>query len=247
MKTGTLYGIGVGPGDPELITLKAVNILKKTDIVFSASSTKNDFSIAKNIAADHIPANTQMVDLSFPMTKDKEILQKTWHEHACTIASELDQRKNGVFLTLGDPLVYSTYGYILISLKNNFPHIPIETVPGITSYQAAASRINTPLVQGNESLLLTACTKGPEHIKTLGETIENVVLLKAYKNIKEICSALEENNMADNTVTVRKCGLADEEIIRDIRNLNNKPPEYWTLIMAKRKKADLASDPYSGI
>ncbi len=236
MKTGTLYGIGVGPGNPELITVKAVNILKNTDIVFTASSTKNDFSLAKEIAMPYIPANTPIVDLSFPMTKDKEIMQKAWNEHAGRIVSELENGKNAVFLTLGDPLIYSTYGYILTSVKNNFSHISVQTIPGITSYQAAAARMNTPLVQGNESLLLVSGIKGPEYIRELGEKIENVVLLKAYKNIKDICSALEEKDMLDNTVVVRRCGLPDEEIIENIRELNGEKPEYWTLIIAKRKK-----------
>ena len=101
-KTGTLYGIGVGPGDPDLITIKAAKILNQVDIVFAAASTKNSHSLAVNIAREHIPDSATVIRLQFPMTRDKTETRKAWKAHAQTIIEELEKGQNVAFLTLGD-------------------------------------------------------------------------------------------------------------------------------------------------
>ena len=153
-KTGTLYGIGVGPGDPELITMKAVKILKKVDVIFAAASSKNQHSQAVNIAKSHIPETTEIEMLPFPMTQDKNVAQKAWDEHARNIIALLEQGQDAAFVTLGDSMIYATYGYILQSVQRLAPHLNIVTIPGVTSFQAAAARLNRTLVEGEESLLL---------------------------------------------------------------------------------------------
>ena len=117
-RTGTLYGIGVGPGEPDLITLKAAKILNQVDIVFAASSTKNTHSLAVNIAGPHIPENAEVKMLRFPMTRDKHETREAWQAHSQTIIAELEKGKNAAFLTLGDSLTYSTYGYVLKAYRN---------------------------------------------------------------------------------------------------------------------------------
>ena len=117
-RTGILYGIGVGPGEPDLITLKAAKILNQVDIVFAASSTKNTHSLAVNIAGPHIPENAEVKMLRFPMTRDKHETREAWQAHSQTIIAELEKGKNAAFLTLGDSLTYSTYGYVLKAYRN---------------------------------------------------------------------------------------------------------------------------------
>jgi precorrin-2/cobalt-factor-2 C20-methyltransferase len=131
-------------------------------------------------------------------------------------------------------MTYSTFGYILRIIKSDFPETLVETIPGITSYQAAASRINTPLVEAEESLLITSGAFGGERLRKIAPGAENIVLLKAYKNIRDISMALEEVNCLKNSFAIRKCGRQGEEIIDDIRELEQEKPDYWTLIMAKR-------------
>ncbi len=142
--TGTLYGIGVGPGDPELIPLKAVRILQHVNMIFTASSAKNEYSLAVKIAEPHLPASAVIKTLSFPMTKDPEVTRLAWQGNAQAILDELQSGRDVAFLTLGDPLTYSTYGYILKHIQILAPDLTIVTVPGITSFQAAAARLNTP-------------------------------------------------------------------------------------------------------
>ncbi|MDJ0815286.1 MAG: precorrin-2 C(20)-methyltransferase [Desulfobacterales bacterium] len=233
-RTGTLFGIGVGPGDPDLITIKAAKILNRVDIVFAAASTKNDHSLAVNIAREHIPASATVRNLGFPMTRDKSETRKAWKEHARTIITELEKGKNVAFLTLGDSMTYSTYGYILKFVQALAPHLEVETVPGITSYQAAAARLNTPLVEGEEMLMVVSGVNGGSRLRELCGKPENVVFLKAYRNVPDIKSALDEAGTYPSCVGVKHCGHSNEEIIDDIDELSKRKPDYWTLIISKQ-------------
>ncbi|CAB1061225.1 Cobalt-precorrin-2 C(20)-methyltransferase (EC [Olavius sp. associated proteobacterium Delta 1] len=233
-KAGILYGIGVGPGDPDLITIKAAKILNQVDIVFAAASTKNNHSLAVNIASEHIPDSTTVKTLRFPMTSDKNETRRAWKEHAHTIIGELEQGRNVAFLTLGDSMTYSTYGYILKHVQTLAPHLEAQTVPGITSYQAAAARLNTPLVEGEESLMVVSGVKGGNRLRELNGKPENVVFLKAYRNVPDIKAAIDESGKYPNCVGVKSCGQSSEEIIKDIEELSQRKPDYWTLIISKQ-------------
>ena len=235
-KAGTLYGIGVGPGDPDLITLKAVKILNQVDIVFAAASTKNNHSLAVNIARPHIPQNATVQMLRFPMTRDKDETREAWQAHSRTIIGELEKGKNAAFLTLGDSLTYSTYGYILRHIQDAAPHIEIQTVPGITSYQASAARLNTPLVEGEESLMVVSGATGGDRLRKLSAKPENIVFLKAYRHVTDIKAAIDEIGNYPSCVGVKSCGQPNEEIIRDIAELSRCAPDYWTLIIAKQNR-----------
>jgi precorrin-2/cobalt-factor-2 C20-methyltransferase len=235
-KIGTLYGIGVGPGDPDLITLKSVKILNRVQVVFAASSTKNSHSLAVNIAKPHIPETTSIKMLSFPMTKDEKETRRSWAENSGIIINELIQGKDAAFITVGDSMTYSTFGYILKHIKASAPYVTIESIPGITSYQAAAARLNTPLVEGEESLLVTSGVKGGDRLRQFSVKPENVVLMKAYRNVKDIICAVDESGLFQDCVGISKCGLPGEEIVTDLKEFAVKPPNYWTLIIAKQKK-----------
>lgn len=236
--SGTLYGIGVGPGDPDLITVKAVKLLGEVGAIFTASSSANDFSLALNIASPHLPRDIKVHHLAFPMTKDKAITGKAWRENADIIAGEVSKGKDVAFLTLGDPLTYSTFGYILQKMEEFHPEIAVESIPGITSYQAAAARINRPLVEAEESLLLTSGAFGGANVRKFGDSVENVVLLKAYKNVPDIIDALDGADMLGDSTAVSKCGRENESITRDLRLLAEREPDYWTLVIAKKGKLD---------
>lgn len=232
---GILYGIGVGPGDPDLITVKAVKILKKVDVVFSASSIKNSHSLAVEIAKPHLTENTKVKSLSFQMSNNEAERETLWQENAGIIMAELNQGKNAAFLTLGDSLTYSTFGYLLKIIQKKAPHIEINSVPGITSYQAAASRINTPLVEGDQSLLITSGARGGDELRKYGALADNVVLLKAYKNVSDINYALMDADLLENSIGICRCGRTDEKIVRDVREFEKQKPNYWTLLIAKRQ------------
>lgn len=232
-KIGKLFGVGVGPGDPELLTMKAVRVIKAADVIFTAASTKNTYSLAVEIASPYISPDIPVNMLSFPMTKDIDTAETAWTENARRIADTLKQGMTAVFLTLGDPTTYSTFGYILKKMKCVMPEADIETIPGITSFHAASARLNRILVEGEESLLITSGAFGGDRIRNV-DGVENVAIVKAYKNIKDINQALKDTGLYTRSVAVTKCGRDNEEIINDIDELERRTPDYWTLILASK-------------
>lgn len=232
-KTGKLYGVGVGPGDPELITVKAVRVIKSADMVFTAASTKNNYSLAVDIAAPYIDRFATIKTLKFPMTKDETRVEAAWTANAEEIALALKQGLTVVFLTLGDPVTYSTFGYILKTMKQVMPDADIETIPGITSFHAASARLNRILVEGEESLLVTSGAFGGSQIRHLHQ-VENIAIVKAYKNIKDINAALKEAGMHEKGVAISHCGRDKEKIFNNLDDLETRSPDYWTLILASK-------------
>ncbi len=233
---GTLYGIGVGPGDPELISVKAVRILQRVDVIFTASSSKNDYSLAVKIVRPYLPQEADIRLLPFPMSMDQDIVRRSWNEHAETVLDVLERGHDAAFLTLGDPLTYSTFGYLLRIVEQRAPELRIVTVPGITSYQAAAAATNTPLVEGEENLLLLSGVHGGQRYRELADMSDNVVFLKAYKNASDIARALSETGRLDCSFGVMRCGFPEQEILRDLRQLEYRRPTYWTLIITKSRR-----------
>lgn len=235
-KNGILYGIGVGPGDPELIPVKASRILGQVDTIYTAASTKNRYSLAVGIAKAYIPDTTRVEMLHFPMTRERDEKERAWQKNAEQIMGAVKNGSRVAFLTLGDPLTYSTYGYLLRYIRSRAPRLPVETVPGITSYQAAAACLNVPLVEGEESLLVVSGAQGGDRLRHLSEKPETVVFLKAYRNVEDITSALEESGVYEHRVGISRCGQPEQRIIEDVDVLKKNRPDYWTLIIAKRKK-----------
>jgi len=234
-KTGTLYGIGVGPGDPELLTLKAVRILGEVDVIFAAASTKNDYSTAYAIAAPHLKPDVRCIQLGFPMTKDEQELETAWKTNAAIVNEVLDKGQNAAFLTLGDPLTYSTYGYLQRTLLTLNPNLHLQAIPGITSFHAAASRIGFVLAESKESLLVTSGVADLKKLEGQLESCDNAVILKAYKNFEEIRDLLTRLRLNDKTVLVSRLGMDNESILMDIKDAPSKP-HYFSLALVRKNK-----------
>ncbi|OLN24480.1 Cobalt-precorrin-2 C20-methyltransferase [Desulfovibrio sp. DV] len=234
-RPGTLFGLGVGPGDPELLTIKAARILGQVDAVFAASSSKNDYSIAEAIVAPHLPAATQVTRLSFPMTRDEAVLAGAWAGNAAAMAEVLAAGRDAAFITLGDPLLYSTFGYVLPLLRALVPDLPIEIVPGITSFQAAAARTGQVLVESGENLLIASGVDEDGRLRQALETADNAVILKAYRSFPRLRSLLGELGLASATTFVTRLGHEGEAVISDLADVPSKP-HYLSLCLIKRTK-----------
>ncbi len=230
---GTLYGIGVGPGDPELITLKAVNTLKHVDVVLAAASTKNDFSLAQSIAAPHLREGVDIVRLNFPMTRDQAVLDAAWDANAEVVLGLLAQGRNAAFLTLGDPLTYSTFGYLLQTLNGRLRDIPMQIIPGITSYQAAAAHTGRVLVESGENLAVVSGVCAEEELERILSAADSAVILKAYKNMPVIRRVLTRLGLADCAVFVTRLGHEGQEVITSLDAVPDKP-SYFSLVLVRR-------------
>ena len=139
MKLGTLYGLGVGPGDPEWIAVKAVRILAACRHVFVPKARGEGESVALDIARSYLRPDAVVHELTFPMSKDQGVLAESWRQAAEQVCGRLRQGEDAAFLTLGDPLLYSTYIYLLRAVRELQPEINVVTVPGITAISAAAA------------------------------------------------------------------------------------------------------------
>jgi len=234
---GTLYGIGVGPGDPDLITLKAMNTLKGVDVVFAAASTTNSHSLAEKIVTPHLRKGVPIKRLNFPMTRDKGVLEAAWRENAEIVIATLKKGQDAALITLGDPLTYSTFGYVMRMIKESTQEIPIKIIPGITSYQAGSASAGMVLAEGEESFTVISGALGSENLKRVISSTDTVVMLKVYRNYKEIFDTLKELDLTDRSVLVSKCGLEGEAVFQNIHERPDSLPPYLSLLIIKKKNS----------
>ncbi|OEG61981.1 MAG: precorrin-2 C(20)-methyltransferase [Halanaerobium sp. MDAL1] len=233
--TKKLYGIGVGVGEPGLVTLKAVEILKEVDYVCTPLSTKSDSSKALEIISNLIDLKDRVIKLRFKMSKNKQELEQSRSAAAQKIYQLLEEGKTVAFVTIGDPFLYSTYAYMLKKIKEWDNSINIETVPGINSIAAATSSYNLPLAEGKENTAILSELKNEEHIEKVFNLFETVVILKLSRNFKIAYPVLEKLGLKENVLIASKCGFEDEFYTENIEVFKNKKIEYLTLMIVKRK------------
>lgn len=234
MKKGIFYGIGVGPGDPDLLTVKAAQILDTCDKIITPTKKMGKASIAFNIVKDHIKDPAKVVEMSFPMislSQEREKLQKIWKINADEIEVFLNQGKNVCFITLGDPMVFSTYSYVMEFLLAR--GIEVVTLSGIPSFCNLAAQLNIPLTQGEESLGIVAMTQPVEEIKKILDAHKNIVVMKISANNGWMAEELERRGLDKSFVLVSNIGMETQIISRDINDLKEKIPYLSTLLIKK--------------
>lgn len=232
---GTFYGVGVGPGDPGMLTVKAVDVLRTVDIIFQVAGTNTCKSVSGSVVDSVEGILGERVELIFTMAKDMADRKKTWQKHAATIVAALREGKTCAFATIGDPLFYSTYTYLAREMEALEPALKVETIPGITSFQAAASRANMPVVEDRETFALIPAWTAESMNDPCLKTADTIVMLKAYRKRKEILETLQKHGMAGSTLYAAKIGLEGEVVTDDMEIIDQRPEEYLSMLIAKRK------------
>ena len=233
---GKLYGVGVGPGDPELLTLKAVRMIKEADVIAVPGNTPQE-SIAYKISKAACPeiaitnltsVSKELLAVPMPMIKEKKELNKAHDQAAELIKSKLDEGKNVVFLTLGDPTVYSTYLYVHKRISDT--GYETEIVSGITSFCAVSAKLNTGLVENHEPLhIIPASYQIDDAMKLQGTK----VFMKAGKKIGDVKKKIKKSGM--EAMMIENCGMPDEHIYTSVDEI----PEdagYYSLVIVKEVK-----------
>ena len=227
-----LYGIGTGPGDKKLLTVKAVETLRSIDILYTPEAKKNGESLALSIVKDYLPEELEIKAKHFPMSFNDEEKILAWDKVADEIAQDVKQGKNVGFITLGDPMIYSTYIYVLERLIDD---IEIETIPGISSFSNIASGQNFPLVLDREPLIVVPCTIDENRIDYALENYSSIVLMKVYKNFKGIINKLEKNRLIDNAILVSNSSQEREVVYNDLRDVNlEEKVSYFSTILVNK-------------
>jgi precorrin-2/cobalt-factor-2 C20-methyltransferase len=234
MKKGNFYGIGLGPGDPELLTLKAVRVIQKADCIFVPKSDAKEESIALEIVSGYVK-DKRIIEQIYPMTKDKSVLNAAWHKAAEEICTEIKIGHDAVYLTIGDPLTFSTYIYLLNHLSTMLPNDIIHTIPGITSYNAAACMANFPLLSGDEKLAVIPVPHDVNELRPLLETFDTVVMMKVAKKLNEVIQLLEEMKLTEHGLFASYIGQKNAYVTCDLISLKNSGRGYLSVLMVKRR------------
>jgi precorrin-2/cobalt-factor-2 C20-methyltransferase len=232
---GQVYAVGVGPGDPELLTRGAERVIRGAAVIVAPSAGGDDTSYALSIIEQFLDRERQEVVVHhFPMTRDQEVLNPLRLRAAREIAGHAAAGRDVAFITIGDPLLYSTFQPIFRILGEEYPDISVKFVPGISSISAAASAAGTPLALADESVAILPATTGEEKILKTLEEFDTVVLLKVSRAFHRIYGMLLQLGLEKNAVFVRRVGSADEEVIHDLASLVGKKLDYLSLLIVKK-------------
>lgn len=230
--SGKLYGIGVGPGDSELLTLKAKRILEAVDYIAIPKTASDKGSIALSIVEGVLDTKKAVIELLFPMSFDSEVLETSWSNSVSEVKAKLDEGKDVAFITLGDPTVYSTYIYIHKEIKSQ--GYDTEIIPGITSFCASAARLGISLAENRESIAVVPSAYECESLDTILTNCDNIVLMKVSRNLPKLKDKLKDMGLLDKVVLVSKCGFEDEMIEFDLEKASGNKLSYFTTMIIKR-------------
>jgi len=236
-KMGKLYGIGVGPGDPDLLTIKAVNVLRKVAAIFHVVGPNSKNSVSGGIVKSIEGCRAESIALLFSMARDIKDREQNWEDNASIILARMRAGDDCALVTIGDPSIFSTFTYLMRVVKRNEPSAVIEIVPGITSFQAAAARAQVPLVENDQTLEIIPSVSGREISQIKDANGGNVVVLKVNGDRDELVSWLRENEPDSDLVYASHVGLEKELVTTSPEDLAGKPNEYLSLLIVKRCKA----------
>jgi len=234
MRMGTLFGLGVGPGDPELITVKAFRRLQESPVIAYPKKLKGSKSYAHRIVEVYInPAEKEMLGLVFPMTKDEDTLRTEWTKSVEAIYSYLVQGKDVAFMTEGDPMLFSTFIHLMNLMKSMYPDVPIETVAGISSFNGSVNRLGIALADGDDQVAMIPATEDMEEMRRVIEDHDAIVFIKVAKVIDAMLDLLEEMNLLEKAHVVTKV-TSDEEVIWKINELRGAELNYLSCMVVRK-------------
>lgn len=241
-KSNDLYIVGVGPGDPELMTVKAVKLLNEADTLVVPKGRENGESAALNIISSLVSLEgKEVVEIYFPMHKvykngkSSDEVGQAWNLAALTILEKMSRGKV-VFPTLGDPALYSTGFYVYATLMEIHPDINIKIVPGITAMANCSAATATPLCLGGELLSVVPATFNNERLGQILETFDTIVLMKVHRVMDRLVTLLDSTGLLENALLVERSGQPDERIFTDVREAARHDLHYFSTIIVRKDK-----------
>lgn len=229
---GTCYGVGVGPGDPELLTLKAARVIGACQVV-AAPQTRGGATLALDIAAQAVDlTGKEIIRLPFAMSRDAGERQRMHEESVELVAEQLAQGKDVAVLTLGDPGVFSSFFYLAEGLRER--GVVIEVIPGVTSFSAVAARLGEGLTEMDEPLHVVPSSACAERIDEVLDLPGTKVLMKPCGKLGELIETLERRGELPHASLVADCGLPSEHVCRDLASFDpTEHPSYFTTLVVK--------------
>jgi precorrin-2/cobalt-factor-2 C20-methyltransferase len=246
MTYGTLYGVGVGPGAPDLLTLRAIKTLKDAQVLAMPRSSDYGASMAWQIirsTVGEVPGQERLF-LTFPMNKDPERLKPAWDKAFQSIGDRLEKGLSVAFATEGDPSLYSTFIYLQREAPVRWPGIRVEIVPGVSSIAAVPAVTGIPLADGQERIAIIPANYGVEDLDAVLGAFDTTILMKIGSEMPNIVAALKRRGLVDKAVYVSRAMMDEQRVVRDIRTI---PKEYgdcfaMTVVSKKERNGILAGD-----
>jgi precorrin-2/cobalt-factor-2 C20-methyltransferase len=236
-----LVCVGCGPGDPELLTVKAVKAIKGAEVIACPTAKEGKPSIALSVVESIIEKSKkpEIVNLVFPMVKDKETLESTWENNAKILAQKVLDGKRVVYLTIGDPYLYSTWIYLHRELQTRFPQIKITVIPGIVSMFTFASKVGISLAEGAETMAVIPSCYDLSRVKETAKNCDTMIFLKDGRYFDQVIKLLKEAGFSDDSVFAIGQDLGTpHEIVRKMRlgdvNESTMTTKYFSIMVVKR-------------
>lgn len=233
--------VGCGPGDPELLTVKAVNAIKNADVIMCPTSKEGKPSIALSVVSSLIDKqkNPEIINLVFPMTKDKDTLEDTWQKNSKIIAEHTLSGKKIVYLTVGDPYLYSTWIYLHRELSLKHPEINIRVIPGIVSMFTFASKVGISLAEGAEKMAVIPSCYDLTRVKEIAKNCDTMIFLKDGRYFDQVIDLLKEAGFSENSIFAIGQDLdTDHEIVRKLTlgevTQDTLTSKYFSIMVVKR-------------
>ncbi|WKZ33421.1 MAG: precorrin-2 C(20)-methyltransferase [Thermodesulfobacteriota bacterium] len=234
-KPGVFYGVGVGPGDPELLTLKAVRVIGAAGVLAVPKSEGGEESLALSIVRKAVDlAGKEVLLLPFPMTRDSESLGESRRSAARLISAKLNQGIDAAFVTLGDPLIYSTFSYLMPFVKELSPGSEIRVVPGVASFSASAAALPVALAETAERVIIIPAAYELDKVRDALGSAETIVLMKVNRALDGVIDLLTEAGLLERSFFVSRAGWPDEELVTDLRAVKGSKPGYFSMIIVRR-------------
>jgi precorrin-2/cobalt-factor-2 C20-methyltransferase len=238
---GTFYGVGLGPGDPELLTRKAMRILAEVDWIFYPFESRTGTSFSRRILAALAVPTTKCRQVSLGMAQDRGPDQHTYATAAETMAGELLQGKSVAWVTQGDPLFYSTFIHLYLEMRRRFPDVPITIVPGVTSPSAAAAAAGVPVSLLEEKVAVVPAVYGLEHLPALLDDFATVFLMKVNTVFDQLLETLAVLPHRVQAVYAERVGTPEERLVTDLYTLRGQKLSYFSLVILRQDKSTLVA------
>ena len=236
-----LICVGCGPGDPELLTVKAVKAIQNADVIMCPTSKEGKPSIALSVVTSIIDKSKkkEIVNLVFPMTKNKDTLEKTWEKNSRILAEKVLSGKKVVYLTVGDPYLYSTWIYLHRELETKYPEIKITVIPGIVSIFTFASKVGISLAEGAEKVTIIPSCYDLSQVKELAKNSDTMVFLKDGRYFEQVIELLKEAGFSDDSIFAIGQDLDTEhEIVKKLTlgevTKDTMTTKYFSIMVVKR-------------
>ncbi len=228
--TGTLYGIGVGPGDPELITLKALRILRAAP-VFAYPAPEHGDSLARAIVAGHLPGGQAEIPIRMPLVGDRFPVQAVYDRAAEAIAGHLDSDRDVAVICEGDPFFYGSFMYLFGRLVERFP---VEVVPGVSSLTACAAVLGAPLAARNDMLVVLPAPLAAEELARRLDGVDAAAIIKVGRHLGKVRGVLRDLGLEDRARYVERATMANQRILSLDEAAGGEAP-YFSMILVHRR------------